>query len=54
MDLRRADLAEHVQHAGVVRRLLDDSCGNTLAVAAAALFPMLGTIGGGVDFSTML
>ncbi len=35
--------------AGLLVRLLRDRAGNTLAMAAAALFPLLGLIGGGVD-----
>src|SRR6187455_1126623 len=34
-----------------LRQLLRDSAGNTLAIMAAALFPLLGLIGGGVDMS---
>ena len=34
---------------GLLARLLRDRAGNTLALAAAALFPLLGLIGGGVD-----
>ena len=34
---------------GFLARLLRDRAGNTLAMAAAALFPLLGLIGGGVD-----
>ena len=34
---------------GFLARLLRDRAGNTLALAAAALFPLLGLIGGGVD-----
>jgi Flp pilus assembly protein TadG len=34
---------------GFLARLLRDRAGNTLAMVAAALFPLLGLIGGGVD-----
>lgn len=34
---------------GLLPRLLRDSAGNTLAMVAAAIFPLLGLIGGGVD-----
>jgi len=34
---------------GFLARLLRDRAGNTLAMAAAALFPLLGLIGGGID-----
>jgi len=34
---------------GFLAQLARDSAGNTLAMAAAALFPLLGLIGGGVD-----
>jgi Flp pilus assembly protein TadG len=36
---------------GLLARLLRDRAGNTLAMAAAALFPLLGLIGGGVDIA---
>lgn len=35
--------------AGVLARLLRDRAGNAMAMAAAALFPLLGQIGGGID-----
>jgi Flp pilus assembly protein TadG len=35
--------------SGFFARLLRDRAGNTLAMVAAALFPLLGLIGGGVD-----
>src|SRR5689334_15581872 len=34
---------------GLLRRLAADRAGNTLALAAAALFPLLALVGGGVD-----
>jgi len=34
---------------GLLRRLLGDPGGNTMAIVAAALFPLLGLIGGGID-----
>lgn len=34
-------------------RLAQDTCGNTLAMMAAAVFPLIGLIGGGVDISRM-
>src|SRR6478735_9007752 len=37
--------------AGFLSRLLRDRAGNTLAIVAAALFPLLGLIGGAVDMS---
>src|SRR6478735_4610378 len=37
--------------AGLLSRLLRDRAGNTLAIVAAALFPLLGLIGGAVDMS---
>src|SRR6188768_3744168 len=36
---------------GPIGRLLRDCAGNTLAIVAAALFPLLGMIGGAVDMS---
>src|SRR5688500_189713 len=35
--------------AGFFARLLRDRAGNTMAMVAAALFPLLGLIGGGID-----
>ncbi len=37
--------------AGILCRLLRDRAGNTLALVAAGLIPLLGLIGGGVDMS---
>lgn len=34
-------------------RLKQDTCGNTLAIMAAAIIPLVGLIGGGVDMSRM-
>src|SRR5688500_3864782 len=39
----------HSAQAGFFARLLRDRAGNTLAMAAAALFPLLGLLGGGID-----
>jgi hypothetical protein len=36
---------------GFLTRLRRDEAGNTLAIVAAAIFPMLGLIGGGIDMS---
>lgn len=38
-----------MRNGGFLARLRRDETGNTLALVAAALFPMLGLIGGGVD-----
>lgn len=38
-----------MRHSGLLRRLALDASGNALALVAAALFPLLGLIGGGVD-----
>lgn len=38
-----------MRQSGILGRLRRDEAGNTLALVAAALFPMLGLIGGGVD-----
>lgn len=40
-------------HTGLIRRLLRDTSANTLAIAAAAVIPLIGVIGGGVDVSRM-
>lgn len=40
---------EITQNGGFLARLRHDEVGNTLALVAAALFPLLGLIGGGVD-----
>lgn len=40
-------------HTGFIRRLLRDTRANTLAIAAAAVVPLIGVIGGGVDASRM-
>ena len=37
------------QHAGILRRILRDRSGNVTAMMAAALFPLLALVGGGVD-----
>ena len=37
--------------AGFLSRLLRDRAGNTLAIVAAALFPLLGLVGGAIDMS---
>src|SRR5688572_13170266 len=37
--------------AGLLARLLRDRAGNTLAIVAAALFPLLGLVGGAIDLS---
>ena len=37
------------QLAGFLPRLLRDRAGNTMALVAAALFPLLGLLGGGID-----
>lgn len=39
------------RRSGVLGRLLRDRAGNTLAIVAAALFPLLGLVGGAVDMS---
>ncbi|MFZ1743148.1 MAG: pilus assembly protein [Pontixanthobacter sp.] len=36
-------------HGGFLRRLARDRSGNTLALIAAAIFPMLGLVGSGID-----
>jgi Flp pilus assembly protein TadG len=38
---------------GFLSRLRADEAGNTLAIAAAALLPLIGLVGGGVDMSRM-
>lgn len=37
------------RHGGLLRRLARDRAGNTLALLAAAILPLLGLVGGGVD-----
>src|SRR6188472_1342434 len=37
--------------AGLLGRLLRDCAGNTIMLVAAALFPLLAMIGGGIDMS---
>lgn len=41
------------RRAGFLSRLRADEAGNTLALAAAALLPLIGLVGGGVDMSRM-
>ena len=38
---------------GILTRMERDASGNTLAIAAAAMMPLVGMIGGGVDMSRM-
>ena len=41
----------HPPFPHVLRRLSQDTAGNTLAMIAAALVPLLAIVGGGVDVS---
>lgn len=44
---------QNAARTGFLARLLADEAGNTLAMAAAALLPLIGLVGGGVDMSRM-
>ncbi|MGB7407953.1 MAG: TadE/TadG family type IV pilus assembly protein, partial [Pontixanthobacter sp.] len=35
--------------SGLIRRLLNDTTANTLAISAAAVIPLIGVVGGGID-----
>jgi len=43
--------SDRIQGTGFLRRLARDRSGNTLALVAAAVLPIVGLIGGGVDMS---
>lgn len=43
------DCPSRIAIKGAIRRLLHDRAGNTLAMIAASLFPLLALVGGGVD-----
>ena len=45
----RKDTISLIALAGLVRRIVRDSAGNTLALIAAAMIPLLALVGGGVD-----
>ncbi|MET0250469.1 MAG: TadE/TadG family type IV pilus assembly protein [Sphingobium sp.] len=42
-----------LEHKGFLARLRDDQTGNTLAIVAAAILPLMGLIGGGIDMSRL-
>ncbi len=44
--------SQHRRH-GFLRRLARDQRGNTMAIAAAAIFPLVGLVGGALDMSRM-
>ncbi|MBK5263853.1 MAG: Tad domain-containing protein [Alphaproteobacteria bacterium] len=46
-------VSKQIPAKGFLARLLRNQAGNTLALVAAAIFPMLGLIGGGIDMSRM-
>jgi hypothetical protein len=47
------ETAKTEPRTGFLSRLRADEAGNTLAIAAAALLPLIGLVGGGVDMSRM-
>ena len=48
MSCNQADIAANAPR-GFMRRLARDTSGNTLALIAAAIFPLMGMVGGGID-----
>lgn len=48
MSCTQADIAAKAPH-GFMRRLARDRSGNTIALMAAAIFPLMGMVGGGID-----
>lgn len=48
MSCKQADIAANAPHR-FMRRLARDTSGNTLALMAAAIFPLMGMVGGGID-----
>ncbi len=48
MSCTQADIAAN-EPRGFMRRLARDTSGNTLALIAAAIFPLMGMVGGGID-----
>lgn len=50
---RSGEPAITAMRRGFLSRLRADEAGNTLAIAAAALLPLIGLVGGGVDMSRM-
>ena len=48
MSCTQADIAANAPR-GFMRRLARDTSGNTLALIAAAIFPLMGMVGGGID-----
>ena len=46
-------MAEHknIKRSGVLSRILRDEAGNTIAIMAAAVIPIIGLVGGAVDVS---
>jgi Flp pilus assembly protein TadG len=46
-----ADTKHSSKHSSFLTRLLRDQAGNTIAIMAAAVVPVLGVVGGGVDMS---
>src|SRR3546814_4518348 len=51
--LRRSMASCSTPTKGFLTRLLHNEAGNTLAIVAAAIFPLAGMIGGGLDMSRL-
>jgi len=46
-------MGSKIERKGLIARLLKDTMANTMAISAAAVIPLVGVIGGGVDASRM-